>query len=211
MASNKFTDELNTNFYDSIETLISNFQDSDFHKIMLNFVETIEYIRETYAEDILKFINTAKYFYQEYQNFCIAIFNNYFTEENLKLANELINLITSIETTFIDKLKYELITNAELIQEIPKEKQNDYILNTSISIYLWITDKIDKILDPYVNENPTLKISVVVTLLETLTNDNIYQHFSKPVQDIFDIMINIFIVLLFRYGWVLLSNNESND
>lgn len=203
--------ELNKSFNEAINKINELYQQSGLKNLFINIREAINYIVDNYAEDIINFLNVARNFAVQYQQFCIKIFDTYFTEENLLLANKIIKVLSSTAKNAISDIDNEIVNNVQAISDLPSEEQNNHILDMSISIYFWITNAVDEILNPYNKKHPTLKLSVTAILLETVTNESIYHHFSEPVQNLFDIMSSIFVVLLFRYGWILLSQDKSDD
>ena len=202
--------ELNKSFNEAINKINELYQQSGLKNLFINIREAINYIVDNYAEDIINFLNVVRSFAVQYQQFCIKIFDICFTEENLVLANKIIKVLSSTAENAISDIDNEIANNVQAISDLPSEEQNNHILDMSISIYFWITNAVDEILNPYNKKHPTLKLSVTAILLETVTNESIYHHFS-PVQNLFDIMSSIFVVLLFRYGWILLSQDKSND
>lgn len=203
--------ELNKSFNEAINKINELYQQSGLKNLFINIREAINYIVDNYAEDIINFLNGMKDFAVQYQQFCIKIFDACFTEENLILANKIINALLPTMGNVISNINNEIVNNVQAISDLPSEEQSNHILDMSISIYFWITNAVDEILNPYNKKHPTLKLSVTTILLETVTNESIYHHFSEPVQDLFNIMSGIFVVLLFRYGWVLLSQDKSDD
>ena len=192
--------ELNKSFNEAINNINELYQQSGLKNLFINIREAINYIVDNYAEDIINFLNVARNFAVQYQQFCIKIFDICFTEENLVLANKIINVLSSTSENIINNVNNEIVNNVQVISDLPSEEQSNHILDMSISIYFWITNAVDEILNPYNKKHPTLKLSVTAILLETVTNESIYHHFSEPIQDLFNIMSGIFVVLLFRYG-----------